>query len=310
MLAPLIIAAERHCTRSGGPTSLPRLVVWTANAPGDPVPALFEPTFYVMLQGAKRMTLGGDTFDVRAGACAVAAVGLPFVSQVTQASVAQPYYSMQLRLDAGILADLTLAMPDSNEGPCRSFSLTSIEESFVAPFKRLVALLDTPEDLKLLAAPTEREFYYRLLQSPLGGTLRQIGKHSTRFAQIRAAADWIGANADQPMRIDELAGSVGMSVTSFHRHFKAVTAYSPLAYQRHIRLLEARRRLASGTAGVTQIAFAVGYASPAQFSREYKRTFGVPPVRDAAALRDGAYEPSARRTLHPQGEAAGHVPVA
>lgn len=147
-------------------------------------------------------------------------------------------------------------------------------------------MLDTPEDLPVLGTPTEREFYYRLLQSPLGGTLRQIGRNRTRFAQIRAAAEWIGTNADQPMRVDELAASVGMSVTSFHRHFKAVTAHSPLAYQRHIRLLEARRRLASGTIGVTQTAFAVGYASPAQFSREYKRVFGVPPIRDAAALRD------------------------
>jgi AraC-like DNA-binding protein len=123
------------------------------------------------------------------------------------------------------------------------------------------------------------------LLSFLGPRLRQIGQHSARFGQIKLAAAWIARNADQRMSVEWLAAHVGMSVTSFHRHFKAVTAHTPLAYQRHIRLLEARRRLASGSESVTGTAFGTGYASASQFSREYKREFGITPIRDAALLR-------------------------
>lgn len=264
---------------------MPRLTVWSADAPTGPVPALFEPKFYLLLQGAKRMTIAGDTFPCGPGTCAVAAVGLPFVSEVTQASADRPYLGVDLKLDPGIMAGLMLDMPDCADRSRRSITVATVDARVAEPLERLLRLLDAPGDLVVLGPQVERELYYRLLQGPMGGTLRQIGRGNTRFAQVRQAAEWISANADRPMRVDQLAASVGMSLTSFHRHFKAVTSYSPLAYQRHIRLLDARRRLASGTIGVTETAFATGYASAAQFSREYKRAFGVPPARDAASLR-------------------------
>ncbi len=149
---------------------------------------------------------------------------------------------------------------------------------------RLVRLLASPADIPVLTQQIERELYYRLLQGPMGCTLRQIVQKNTRFDQIRTAVTWICSNAHQPMSVQRLAASVGMSVTSFHRHFKAVTAYSPLAYQRHIRLLDAQRLIASGATNVTRAAFATGYASSSQFSREYKRMFGVPPIRNAYRL--------------------------
>jgi AraC-like DNA-binding protein len=285
MLAQLAAIAARHGSRSASPTALPRLVTRAVDAPTGPTPALFEPKFYVLLQGAKRMTIAGETFECEPGTCAVAAVGLPFTSEVTQASAERPYLGVELKLDAGIVAGLLLDVPDRTERECRSISIASIETSVTEPLKRLLQLLDAPTDLPVLAPQIERELYYRLLQGPMGGTLRQIGRGNTRFDQIRTAAEWISANADRSMQVEHLAASVGMSVTSFHRHFKAVTSYSPLAYQRHIRLLDARRRLASGASGVTQTAFATGYASAPQFSREYKRAFGVPPVRDAISLR-------------------------
>lgn len=285
MLARLAVIAARRASRSGSSTAMPRLMIRAADAPTGPMPALFEPKFYLLLQGAKRMTIGGETVDCIPGTCAVAAVGLPFTSQVTQASAEQPYLGVELKLDVGIVAGLLLDVPDHAEGHARSISIASIGTSVAEPLERLIRLLDTPGDLAVLAPQVEREICYRLLQGPMGGTLRQIGRSNTRFDQIRTAAQWISANADKPMRVESLAASVGMSVTSFHRHFKTVTSYSPLAYQRQIRLLDARRRLASGGVSVTQTAFATGYASAPQFSREYKRTFGVPPVRDAASLR-------------------------
>ncbi len=285
MLPHLVVIAARHGSRSGAPTVMPRLTIRAAYAPTGPIPALFEPKFYLLLQGAKRMTIGGETFDCGPGTCAVAAVGLPFTSQVAEASAERPYLGVELKLDAGIVAGLLLDMPDHAERSCRSISIATIDASVTEPLERLVRLLETPADLAVLGPQVERELYYRLLQGSMGGTLRQIGRGNTRFGQIRTAAEWISANADKPMRVDQLAASVGMSLTSFHRHFKAVTSHSPLAYQRHIRLLDARRRLASGAVGVTETAFATGYASAPQFSREYKRAFGVSPVRDAASLR-------------------------
>lgn len=285
MLSKLVAIAKRHGSQSGAPTVMPRLIIRSADAPKGPVPALFEPKFYLLLQGAKRMTFGGATHSFGPGTCAVAAVGLPFISQVTEASVREPYLGVELRLDAGIVTSLLLNMSDHAEQPAPSISIEPVDASIVEPLERLIRLLDTPGDLAILGPQIERELYYRILQGPMGGTLRQIGRGNTRFAQIRQAAEWINANADQPMRVDELATSVGMSLTSFHRHFKAVTSHSPLAYQRHIRLIDARRRLASGSANVTETAFAAGYASAPQFSREYKRAFGISPVRDAVALR-------------------------
>ena len=264
---------------------MPRLILRSADAPTGPAPALFEPKFYLLLQGAKQMTIAGDTFPCEPGTCAVAAVGLPFVSEVTQASVDRPYLGVELTLDPGIVAGLLLEVSDRADRSCRSITVATVDASIVEPLERLLRLLDAPGDLEVLGPQVERELYYRLLGGPMGGTLRHIGRGNTRFAQIRQAAEWINANADRPMRVERLAASVGMSVTSFHRHFKAVTSHSPLAYQRHIRLLDARRRLASGMVGVTETAFATGYASAPQFSREYKRAFGVPPARDAASLR-------------------------
>lgn len=285
MLSRLAIIAARHGSRSGFPTVMSRLMVRAADAPTGPVPALFEPKFYALLQGAKRMTIGGETTYCEPGTCAVAAVGLPFTSQITEASTERPYLGVELRLDPGIVTGLLLDMPDRAGMPCRSITVSTLMADVAEPLERLVRLLDAPGDLAILGPQIERELCYRLLQGPMGGTLRQIGQGNTRFAQISQAAEWISANADKPMRVERLAASVGMSVTSFHRHFKAVTSHSPLAYQRHIRLLDARRRLASGTVGVTETAFATGYASAPQFSREYKRAFGVPPAHDAASLR-------------------------
>lgn len=285
MMTKLIATAARHASAVGFPTAIPHLIIWSADAPTSPTPALFDPEFYILLQGAKRLTVAGRTFEFRAGTSAVASVGLPFTSQVIKACPDEPYLGIEWKLDAGVVASLLLDMPDRTNQLTGAISITQVDDSITEPLGRLLRLLDTPTDIPVLGPQFERELCYRLLQGPFGPRLRQLCQHSARFGQIKRAAQWIGENADKPMSVEWLAAHVGMSVTSFHRHFRAVTAHTPLAYQRHIRLLDARRRLASGTESVTGTAFATGYASASQFSREYKRAFGTPPIRDAALLR-------------------------
>ena len=276
MLPELITIAARHGARSGSPTAIPRLTIWSAEAPAAPVPILFGPKFYLLLQGAKRLTVGSKAFDFTAPTCAVAPVGLPLTCQVTSASRQAPYLGVELKLDAGTVASVLFGMAD-DQRPSGPLSVMRADDKVLEPLSRLLQLLDEPSAIAVLAPQFERELCYRLAQGPLGGALRQLCQHNGRFDQIRKAVEWICGNADQPLCVKRLAASVGMSVTSFHRHFKAVTAHSPLAYQRHIRLLDARRRLAGGSASVTTTAFATGYASASQFSREYKRMFGAPP---------------------------------
>jgi transcriptional regulator GlxA family with amidase domain len=152
---------------------------------------------------------------------------------------------------------------------------------------RLMRLLDAPNDIRVLAPLLEREILYRLLQGPQGGALRQIVHADSRLGQVRRAICWIRDHFDQPLRIQALAEIAGMSAASFHRHFKAATAMSPLQFQKSIRLQEARRMLMTRH-DVARVAYAVGYESASQFSREYARLFGLPPVLDSVRLRDGS----------------------
>lgn len=187
-----------------------------------------------------------------------------------EASASEPYLGVEMRLDASIVASLLPEVPEPGMRNAPAIAVAQAAEDIMEPLDRLLRLLTRPADIPVLAHQYERELYYRLLQGPMGGTLRQIVQHTAHFRQVRAAAEWICSNADKPLHVGDLAKGAGMSVASFHRHFKALTAHSPLAYQRHIRLLEARRLLALGATNVTSAAFTTGYASSSQFSREYK----------------------------------------
>lgn len=285
MLTTLIPSATRHASADGRATAMPQLTIWTADKPTDPIPALFDPEFYLLLQGAKRMTIGDRIIDAAAGMSAVASVGLPFTSQVVVATPSIPYLGIEWKIDPSVIADLLLQMPEEDDQLTGAISMAQVDATVIEPLGRLLRLLDTPGEIPVLAVHYERELCFRLLQGPLGPRLRQIGRHDARFAQIKRAAEWIGRNALSPINVVRLAANVGMSVTSFHRHFKAVTGHTPLAYHHQLRLLEARRRLATGTMTVTATAFDMGYASASQFSREYKRAFGVAPIHHAVPMR-------------------------
>ena len=269
-----------------------RLVARVGHGPTPPLPALYEPMICFVLQGAKRVSAGGRTYDFRGGSFLVASVELPITGRVIEASPSQPYIAVALRLDRASLSALLLDLPTCPEGPIAdAIAVSPVTADIAEPLLRLVRLCDAPADVPVLAPMAERELLYRLLLGPQGGTLRQIARSDSRVTRIRRAIERIRRDYAEPLRIDALAALAAMSPSAFHRHFKAVTAMTPLAYQKQIRLQEARRRLAAGEDQAARIAHAVGYESASQFSREYARLFGLPPARDGARLRGtGALE--------------------
>jgi AraC-like DNA-binding protein len=274
-VAPFIM---RRTGRLGMAMPLPRLTLWSSTHPTVPTPAMLKPIFYVVLQGAKGLTIGRHSLRLTAGHCVATSFGLPYVGQIDTATRATPFVALGLDLDVALLIDVMLEMPKADDRWACSAKNGDLTGPVGTAFARFVELLAAPEDRGFLGRPYEAEFYYRLLQSPMGDTLRQLGRQDNRSRRIKMAADWLIANADKPAVVPDLAARSGMSLTSFHRHFKAVTGYSPLAFQRQARLLDARRLLASGNRSVSSVAYAVGYASPSQFSREYKNLFGVAPA--------------------------------
>ena len=213
----------------------------------------------------------------------IASIDLPVTGQVIEA----PCLGMTLTLDPGKLAALLVDLPPATPGrtPAKALAVNPLEPALLDPLVRLLRLLDEPRDIAVLAPLIEREILYRLLLGPHGAMLRQLALPDSQLSQISRAIDLIRRRYDQPLRVDELARHAGMSAPSFHRHFRAVTRLSPLQFQKHLRLQEARRLLVSKNADAARVGFDVGYESASQFSREYRRLFGAPPGRDASRVR-------------------------
>lgn len=279
-----------HVAGSETETAIAGLTLWFSPCPTPAMPAMFEASIYLVVNGAKRMSMGGKSFDFSPGSLCVSAVGVPFTGNVTKASVCAPYVAVKLKLNVGLIAQLLLDMPETNQPAMQPTIGIEATGDMIEAMYRLLRLLSTPADIPVLAPLIERELYYRLLHSAAGDAMRQTVKAHTRFAQIKRAVEWLCSNATSAMSVDVLAATVDMSVTSFHRHFKAVTGLSPLSYQRHVRLLHAQRLLNMEATSVTAVAFEVGYASSSQFSREYARMFGMPPARDTFRSRQAARE--------------------
>ncbi|MFV3126868.1 AraC family transcriptional regulator N-terminal domain-containing protein [Niveispirillum sp. KHB5.9] len=279
----------RHAGAPATQTPIARLSLSVLTRPGSGVATIFTPVTCLILQGCKRVTVGETTLEYDSARYFVASLDLPAMGQILEASPDRPYVAVGLTLDRSILADLIASLPPGLIGqepvmadqPC--FGTGPVTVDLLEAWGRLLALMDQPEDVPALAAAREREILYRLLRGPSGGHLCQIAQADSRLARIRHAIEWIGSHFEEPLPTSMLAGIAGMSVASFHRHFRAATAMSPLQYQKTMRLHMARRLLASGMeAG--NAAYSVGYESPSQFSREYSRAFGAPPSRDAERL--------------------------
>lgn len=258
-----------------------------ATARTEPADAMYRPTLCVALQGRKRVVCGRQTFSYGSESYLLATVDVPVRGCVLEASPDRPYLGLTFDLDLRRLAEVLLEMPRADRATERSSGIVEsrMDADLADALARLARLADRPADAPVLQPLLEREICYRLLSGERGATLRQAATAGTHLAAIAAAAAWIAAHYAEPWSVDALAATAGMSPTSFHRHFKAVIAMSPLQYRTNVRLQEARRRMIASGLDAGAIGQSVGYESASQFSREYRRLFGVPPAADAARLR-------------------------
>lgn len=275
----------RHCREAATTTAIPRLTLMRSNAPTQRTPALSHPQLCLIAAGRKRVYLGTQSFYYDASTYLVTSVDLPVSGQVIEA----PYFGISLAIDRATVAELvnTLPAPGDEFRPSKGLTVTPLNPKLSDAMERLLALLDTPTDIPALAPLYEREILYHLLHGPHGAMLRQLAAPAGQLSQIRKAIAWLHRHCDRSMEIAELARVAGMSAPTFHRHFRAVTNMSPLQFHKRIRLQEARRRLLEGNPGAANVAFELGYESPSQFSREYRRMFGAPPARHASQERRG-----------------------
>jgi AraC-like DNA-binding protein len=289
----------RHAGEGVTPTALSGVSVVRSATASEPLCGIAEPTLAVVAQGVKATTLNGRTFTYGAGQFLVVSVDLPVTGSITGASADEPFLAFALELRPQMIATLLLetgppptAEPEALDGMPAGIAVSDASPALLDAIGRLLALLDAPDDAAALSAGVEREVLWRLITGPQGATVRQIGLADSRLAHLTRAIRWIRGHYNETLRVDALAALATMSVSSFHRHFRAVTSMTPIQFQKEIRLHEARARLLADPRDVTGVGFAVGYESPSQFSREYRRMFGVPPSRDARALRDTAAVPS------------------
>ncbi|GAD60127.1 MULTISPECIES: AraC family transcriptional regulator [Brevundimonas] len=267
-------------------TAVPGMALIRQGQPTERIPVLHQPAVCIIAQGAKVVMLGEETYRYDAASHLVVSVDLPLTGQVTEASTERPYLCLRIDLEPAVLIDLMAARPPAPGGEgSRGVHLSRTTPELADAAVRMVRLLDNPGHAAVLAPLIRREIHYWLLTGDQAGVVRQIGAPDSRLSHVTRAIAWIRDNYDRPFSIEALAREVGMSPSALHQHFKAVTAMSPLQYQKQIRLQEARRLMLSEACDAQGAGFQVGYDSPSQFSREYVRLFGAPPARDAARLR-------------------------
>jgi AraC-like DNA-binding protein len=255
------------------------------------VHALRVSSLCIVAQGAKTVIVGDDVFEYDASRMIVFSVALPVAAQVTRASQSEPYLSLRLDLDPHKIAELVLKVYPHGLPPVQERSavyIVPLDETIVNATTRLMECLAEPGDVELLAPLVVDEILIRLLRSPIGARVAQMGFAESSVDRVAKAISWLRANFSQPMKVEDLAELVHMSVSSFHEHFKSVTSMSPLHYQKVLRLQEARRLMLSTMMDAGTASERVGYVSPSQFSREYSRFFGSAPTRDIARLRQDA----------------------
>lgn len=272
-------------------TAVPGLSLFRRNEPTEPMSGMYEPSICMAVQGAKRVILGEDTYMYDARHYLITSVHLPTIVQITEASPERPYLGLRLKLD---LREISQLMVDSNlpqprpQQSSRGMATGEMTLPLARAFQRLIDLLGETQDVPILAPNIQREIIYRLLVGEQGERLRQIATAGSQSQQIAKAIGWLKSNYPLAISIDELAAQANMSTSTFHHHFRSLTALSPLQYQKQLRLQEARRLMLAERMDAANAAFQVGYESPSQFNREYNRLFGAPPLRDVTKLRQAA----------------------
>lgn len=278
-LRRIVMSAQNTWTDTG----LPRVAMVCAEACADQV---YQPMLHLVLQGKKTLSIGEEVYRYTAGRYFLVPVDVPATGQINAAAADLPYLAVSLTLDLDVIATLLMDMPTAPR-PARNvcFQAVAAPDEMLDAWVRMMRLIDRPHDAAVLAPMIEREILYRALQGPLGGILRDMTRPDGRMAQIRRVTQWIREHYTEPFRVEPLALMAEMSVAAFYRHFKSVTAMTPIQYQKRLRLLRARWLLLFDSLDATTIAYKVGYESASQFNREYARLFGLPPVRDAARFK-------------------------
>ncbi len=269
-------------------TLIPGLGFFRRVVPAPPVTCLVEPSILLVVQGEKKMWFGGEPFSYDTRRFLITSLDVPANSEVVTASPEKPCLGLLLRLDLRLLADLIAQgnlPPPGAPSDDRGIGLGTVTTHISEPFTRLLNLLEEPASIPILAPLIIREIHYRLLVSDQAARLWQIASVGSQSQRVSKAIDWLKVNYASSLRVDNLAERVQMSVSSFHLHFRKLTAMSPLQYQKWLRLNEAKRLMLNDGLDATSAAFRVGYESPSQFSREYSRLFGVSPKKDVLELR-------------------------
>lgn len=290
MNADLLDAVRRYTETYADPdglaqTPVPGLTTIRSTSPSGLVYAIARPLVCLVLQGTKLVTIGSQTFTFEAGDSLLITADVPTTSQVTRASPETPYLSLVLDLDPAVIADLAMQMEISAAPGGMPVRIEPTDAEVADAALRLMRLLDRPEAVPVLHAHRVRELHYWLLMGRHGAAIRELGWPEGNARRVARAVAVLRDEFAKPLPMERLAAVAGMSPSSFYQHFRAVTSLSPLQFQKQLRLIEARRRMLADGMTASDAAFAVGYESVPQFTREYRRMFGVPPARDVQGVR-------------------------
>ncbi|AXO15959.1 AraC family transcriptional regulator [Thalassospira indica] len=279
---------DKYCEADGAVrTAVEPVWMFRSTGPTLKVPTIYKPCLCLIISGAKEVTLGDELYRYEPGQLLAASVDLPLVGHVTLAAEDAPYRSLSLDLDAKILGELVANMDikmGADGESTRGLFVEKTTESLTDAVLRVVELLDRPDDVPVMLPLLMREVHYRLLCTAKGAAIAGLAIGGSNMQRISAALQLIKDNFDKPLKVEDLANRANMSPSSFHHHFKQVTAMSPLQYQKRLRLTTARQIMLAEMKDAASAAYAVGYESASQFSREYARMFGAPPIRDVMAI--------------------------
>lgn len=281
-LRSIVMRADNKWTDIG----IPRVAMVRAEVCADQV---YHPMLHLVVQGSKTLSIGDQVSRYEAGTYFLVPVDVPATGQIRQGGPGRPYLAVSLALDPHVIAGLLRGDVDggaSSDAVC--FSGVAAPDEMLDAWLRMLRLVDRPAEAAVLAPMIEREILFRALQGPLGGTLRALARPEGRLAQVRRTIQWMREHYTEPFRVEHIAAMADMSVAAFYRHFKSVTAMTPIQYQKRLRLLRARWLLLFEPRDAASIAFSVGYESASQFNREYARMFGLPPARDVARFKTPA----------------------
>ncbi|MGX9394110.1 AraC family transcriptional regulator N-terminal domain-containing protein (plasmid) [Nitrobacteraceae bacterium UC4446_H13] len=279
--------ADAHSDRHGvARTPIDRLSLMRATTPSTLQYAISRPLVALVLQGSKSVTMGNEAFDFGAGESLLITADVPTISQITRASLRSPYLSLVVDLDPATIAGLVAEMDAASTGTGLPVNVGPTDADVENVVLRLLQLLDRPSSLRLLQDQLMRELHFWLLTGRHGSEIRSLGVVDGHAHRIARAVSIIRDNYAHPLRVEHLAETAGMSISSFYEHFRAITSLTPLQFQKQLRLIEARRMMLADGAVIANAAHAVGYESVSQFTREYRRMFGLPPARDIRTTKN------------------------